>query len=168
MKQKWLISLVCVVVTLIIAGLFLAAGVYFFNGLFDDTEIKKGFSPELLEELQSRYGITIPEEAKFIKGYNTGGQDNSVLIYFECPVTVQHLSENHNESITQLLKLDPTRYPSSAPAWGSVTGLAAELGGEMDYEMTHSTIAYTSIQYKFTENKLLIRFDGWRPRGTFP
>lgn len=157
-----------VLILLIITGLFLAFGMFTWNGLFGDTEIKKGFSAELLKELQTQYGITIPEEAKFIKGYNTGGTDNFVLICFECPITDNYALENHNEYIRQLLKLDAARYQGSGLNQSDGTDLAAELGGKMDYEITDSNTSYTSIKYKIEGGKMLIRFHGWRPKTTFP
>ena len=169
MKHKWLITLgITVVILLVIVGLFLLFCVYAWNGLFGNNEIKKGFSPELSENLQTRYGITIPGEAKFMKGYNTGGQDNFVLLYFECPITESTASENHYEYIKQLLKLDPARYQGSNLNHSDGTDLAAELGGKMDYEILCSDISYTSIKYKIEGRKLLIRFHGWRPHRDFP
>lgn len=169
MKHKYLKQLGSIVLILfIIVGLFLAVGMWAWNGLFGNTEIKKGFSPELLEALQTQYGITIPEEAKFIKGYNTGGQDNSVLIYFECSVTDNSAAEDHSKYIKQLLKLDAARYQGSVLNQSDDTDLVAELGDEMDYEITDNSISYTSIKYKIEGDKLLIRFHGWRPKTTFP
>lgn len=164
MKHKILIPLGA----LIIVGLFLVYGLYAWNGLFGETEIKKGFSTELLEGLQTQYGITVPEDAKFIKGYNTGGTDNFVLIHFECPVTDNSAAEDHSKYIKQLLKLDAARYQGSGLNQRDGTDLAAELGGKMDYEIADNSISYTSIKYKIEGSKLLIRFHGWRPKTTFP
>lgn len=170
MKHKWIIT---VLILLAVIGLFIAYAVYCWNGLFGSTEIKKGFSPQLLEKLQTRYGITIPEEAKFIEGYNTGGPDSSVLIIFECPVdNVSKLDNNKaiTDYVKQLLKLDPAMYPAEQASKDSDVytgdGLCDEWG-PMDYELRNKGISYTSLSYRIEEDKLLIRFDGWRPGANF-
>ena len=170
MKHNWLKRIGgTLLMLLVVVGLFFAYATYCWKGLFGDTEIKKGFSPELLENLQTRYGITVPEEAKFIKGYNTGGPDNSVVIFFECPLKDTWRSDNKASIynyMVQLLKLDCTSYGMShnSRPRGDWT---EDRNAPMDYTLTDNRVAYTEISFNIEADKLIIRFFGWRPGATF-
>jgi len=169
MKLKWEIGLgVTAFILLIVMVLYIAYGIYCWKGLFYNYEIKKGFSPELLEQLQIRYGITIPEEAKFIKGYNIGGPDNSVVIFFECPLKDTWRSDNKTSIynyMVQLLKLDSTRYwTHNSKSRGDWT---EDLDAPMDYTLTDNRVAYTEISFNIEADKLIFRFIGWRPDAIF-
>lgn len=171
MKLKWEIGLgVTAFILLIVIVLYIAYGIYCWNGLFGDTEIKKGFSPELLEQLQTRYGITIPEEARFIKGYNTGGPDNYVVFFFECPLKDTWRSDNKTSIynyMVQLLKLDSTRHGMSHNS-RSRGDWTEDRNAPMDYTLTDNRVAHTEISFNIEADKLIIRFRAWRPGATFP
>jgi len=138
--------------------------------LFEEkpTEIKKGFSPQLLDCLQTQYGITIPEEAEFLKGYNLPGfQDPFVAILFECPIKENAESDYAmSQYLKQLLKLDD-RYSFAGADIEQFFGSEwyAELCGKMQWML--QGYGYTYISYNIEPDKLVIRFTGWRPRKTF-
>ena len=50
--------------------------------LFGDTptQIENGFTPELTQMLSEKYGLTIPENAEFIRGYYTTVPTNIVIL----------------------------------------------------------------------------------------
>ena len=175
MKYKWLetlgiVSLILVVLLLILTGAFLAYLKWAFSTSFQNSEIKEGFSPKLLEVLQTRYDITIPEDAQFIKGYNIPGwQDSFVAVLFELPITGTYESGYHmSDYIRQRLNLG-TRYPGPAKDEEQFLGSEwyDELGGQMEWMLDDSSHGFTYISYNIESDKLVIRFIGWRPGATF-
>lgn len=169
MKHKWpLILLAGIVVLSLLVGGFIGYFHWAFRTSFQKTEIKEGFSPELLEELQTQYGITIPEEAQFIKGYNLPGwQDSYVAILFEYPLA-QSIAGDSTNFVRQLLKLDSTRYPGfgSDRKQFHESDWYDELGGTMEFATGDGK--YTTISYTAQQSKIIIRIIGWRPGEEFP
>ena len=162
-NRLWMaVAIIVIVLLLLLIGTF----AYFrwaFDTSFQKTEIQEGFSATLLEELQTRYGITIPKDAQFIKGYNLPGwRDSFVAILFECPIN------NTSDSLHQLLKLDSNRYPGvgsdTKQFYGSVW--YDELGGVMEYATTDNN--FTTISYTVHLDRIRIRVIGWRPSREFP
>jgi hypothetical protein len=171
MKHKWILNAGIALLAIVLAvGLLLACVDACIIGLLElserKTEIKQGFSPELLICLQTRFGITIPEEAQFLEGYNMPGfQDPSVDILFELPISNMHETDDHMFNyLHRVLKLGH-RYsgPERADSYRD-----DELGGQMEWELRDQTRYYTYISYRIEANKLVIRFQGWRPGTTFP
>ncbi len=159
MKRAIAIFLGIVSVFLILAVLY---GVISFLCLFGSpSEIKDGFSQELVDTLQNQYSVTVPDGAEFINGYNASGREGYLIIFFEC--------ESEDFSIYKALSIDDDTYEN-------VTSLTAEhkyrsdsfnLGGEMHYTLKHKSIDFTSIEYRITDGKLQIRFIGYRPDNIF-
>lgn len=171
MKHKWLITLcILVILPLILAGAFLTYLKWAFNTSFQPSEIAEGFSLELLEVLQNRYGITIPEDAQFIKGYNLPGwRDSYMAVLFELPITGTYKSGYHmSDYIRQRLNLG-TRYPGPGKDAKQFFGSAwyDELGGQMEWMLKDSSTGCSYISYNIESDKLVIRFIGWRPGAIF-
>ena len=60
--------------------------------LFGDTptQIENGFTPELTQMLSEKYGLTVPENAEFIRGYYTNAfRDPAVVIEFKLPAATE-------------------------------------------------------------------------------
>lgn len=172
--NKWLIRL-CIVllILLFIAILFFAYSYWdnyrIWNSPIEQTEIQ-GFSKELLDALESRYNITIPKEAHFVKGYNIADlRDSYVAILFECPINEAYQINDHSsEYVKQLLKLG-TRYSEASKDTPQFIGADwyEELCGQMGWMLNDKSLDYTYISYNIESNKLVIRFIGWRPGATF-
>lgn len=172
MKRKWLVRLcVALLLLFVIIGLFFACSNWAWNSSFGQTEIKQGFSQQLLNELETRYGITIPEEAQFIKGYNClNMRDNYVSILFECPVSETYEDDDHMAAYMKQLLTLGTRYSGASKDTPQFIGSEwyEELGGQMEWMLEDESIDYTYISYNIEANKLVIRFTGWRPGAIFP
>ena len=171
MKRKWLAILcVALVILLVAIGLYLGLCYKLWNTSVEPTEIQQGFSQELLNALESRYGITIPEEAQFIKGYNClDMRDSYVSILFECPVSETYEDDDHMAAYMKQLLTLGTRYSGASKDTSQFIGSEwyEELGGQMEWMLEDESLDYTYISYNIEANKLVIRFIGWRPGATF-
>lgn len=157
--------------TLIMISLLFACGCEVWDSSFEPTQIEQGFSPELLDKLKSHYGISIPEQAQFIKGYNCPGfRDSFVAVQFAFPISGDPREDDNMASyLHQLLQLG-TRYGTVARKdVPQFTGAAwyAELGGQMQWMLDDKTLDYTHISYNIEADRLVVRFVGWRPGASF-
>lgn len=62
--------------------------------LFGDTptQIENGFTPELTQMLSEKYGLAIPENTEFIRGYYTNAfRDPAVIIEFKLPAATEDI-----------------------------------------------------------------------------
>ncbi len=172
MKRKTVFDLIIIVLSVILlaVGAFVLFSHLMFDNTASPTEIKKGFSPKLLSDLKDRYGITIPKEASFIKGYNDNDfREGNCYILFECPADESVRDEETAAYIIRLLGLDSTRYSYShndidlhTKPWFD------EADGQLDHMLIYNDRPFTYISYSFKKDKVLIRFKGWRPRYSFP
>ncbi len=169
LKKIALIISASVAVLLIVAFIFWAM---FGFWLYDPSgEIEKGFSPELIEEMENRYGISVPKNAVFLDGYNLyHPQDSFVVVYFEVPSedfkNKDKLSENIY--IRNLLSLDYNWSFDGAAGMVSHYEWFEKMGGEMENSLTKKDTSYTSLEYSFENDMLVLRFMGWRPTQIFP
>ena len=133
------------------------------------TEIKKGFSPKLLEQLETHYQISIPDNAVFIKGFNTNAfRDPSVLILFECPIT-EELRQAKDDCIFAALGLDEAYWSLPGRADDMSPGEWADaMGGPWERQVEHKTEPYTYIRYSDSGDTLTVFFDGHHPHMAFP
>lgn len=163
------------IIAILLCVAFLGLSVAIVKGvtawMFQDptTEIKKGFSPELIQELKEHYGITVPANAVFIKGYNTNARDPEIIVWFECQI--DKLPENKNdkgdEIVQELLLIEKDSY--------SLGGRAEPIGEiykEMGEEFAHTLVCNkeydTYIDYTFDQDKIFIRFIGGHPHVELP
>lgn len=113
MKNK---KLIFAIVIVIVAGSIYACHVAAVRSgwpfIENPTEIKSGLTPELVAYLKSRYQISIPENAVFIKGINTNSfRDPCIVIEFECPVDEIVPADDDGSSVVfQALDLDESLY----------------------------------------------------------
>ena len=168
-KKLALIVSASVAVLLVVACVFWAM---FGFWLYDPSgEIENGFSPELIEEMKIRYGITVPENAVFLSGYNLyHPQDSFVVVYFEVPFDTLKNKDKLSENIyiRNLLSIDEKW------CFGGTGGMVfhyewfEKMGGEMENSLTKKDTSYTSLEYSFENDKLILRLIGWRPTQMFP
>lgn len=131
------------------------------------TEIKKGFSSELLEGLRSRYHLSIPDNAVFIKGFNTNSRDPSVVVLFECPMTEENPSDLH-EYVFRALELDEEIWKPFGRNYSETEEWFEVVGGSLEWEIAHQTEVFTHIQFSVCEDVLTVRLVGWRPGAQYP
>ena|GEM_PF-4086972 len=169
-KKIALIILVSVTIVLIIAFLFYA--VFGFFWLYDPSgEIERDFSPELIREMENRYGITVPKNSVFLNGYNLyHPQDSYVIVFFEVPLENFKNKDNLSESIyiRNLLSLDETWSFEGTNSMVFHDDWFGKMGGEMQNSLTKKDTSYTSLEYSFENDKVLLRLIGWRPTQMFP
>jgi len=173
MKRKTVFSTIIITVSVLLftVGAFVLLSHLMFDSTAAPTEIKEGFSPKLISNLKDRYGITIPKEASFIKGYNDNDfREGSCCILFECPADGSVGEEEETaESVIRLLGLNNMRYSYSrddivlhTKPWFE------EADGQLDHMLIYKDRPFTYISYSFKKDKVLIRFKGWRPGYSFP
>lgn len=169
MKRKIFTAIIVLALIIVIMfGLCLYMGYSFFCS--GPEEIKEGFSTELVDGLKSRYGITIPDGADFIKGYNVIFRDSSVVVLFEYPLSSQIEENDLGEYVFDLLKLDEEMWPRGAVTDVSHYGDSFEATGgrSFDWMIKHKSEPYTEIEFSQKDGKLLIRIVGYHPHTTFP
>ena len=136
------------------------------------TEIKKGFSTKLLEQLESHYQISVPDNAVFIKGFNTNAfRDPSVLILFECPITeeVPLTDEAKHACVFRTLGLDEAYWSLSRNSDEVSPGEWVDaMGGLLEKQTEHKKEPYTYISYSISADTLTVLFDGHHPHMNFP
>lgn len=168
-KDGIILAIAIIGMILLLSGLFL----YTQRGWFisdSRTEITTGFSPELLNVLDSRYQITIPEDAVFCKGINTNSfRDPRVVILFELPVETDLAADmpDPTDYVFQRLKLDKSRYRFAGHDDETIAQLYKDLGGKLEYMLKDQHESFTCLSYALHEDKLVIRFVGWHPGATF-
>jgi len=142
------------------------------NWIFNDTptEIQNGFRSELLSTLSEQYQISIPDDAKFIKGLNTNSfRDPSVVVLFECPVETDAQSSKDNgcSYVFRLLKLNDFIYTFGGVDEEIAADFYDDMGGKMDHKIDRKGEPFTFISYSFEDERVLIRFVGRHPNATF-
>ena len=179
MKHKCLeilgiIFLILLALSLVLLLLFYAFSAYVHWGMRQPspvTEIKGGFSQELLDALQSQCDIAIPENAKFIKGYNfTTWQEVYVAILFECPIDGTEQPGETTPTLVRYLMDVGSRCPEDCQDFvlelvENRAQLYEEIGGKMEWE---SGKGKATIHFDKYPDKLVIRllFNSWE--GSFP
>lgn len=140
------------------------------------TEIQSGFSSELLTVLETQYGVTIPADAQFIKGFNTNAfRDPSVIILFECPLANFKATDDGTadyraelaDYVCEALALDKTMYSYAGKDDEHLPDLYQEIGGQMEHTLKYQRDTFTWISYTVEQGKLLLRFTGRHPGATF-
>ncbi len=146
------------------------------NLMFSDetTEIKEGFTPELLDTLEKQYGITVPENSVFLKGYNANAfQDYShVVVVFECPL---HNFDNESMSlsdcmsidyISQLLSLNEKDYVSAIEKERH-ENLLGDRYGRLGHCVKNTKKGDTTVSYMLSDGKMLVKIVGDYPNRRF-
>lgn len=131
------------------------------------TEIKKGFSDELREELESHYHIRVPDDAVFIKGYNTNAfRDPSVFVVFTCSVT-REMRQSRDPYIFAALGLEDTNWTRPGDAEPFSDEWMNAMGGPWEKKIEHKTVAYTYVYYSLCGDTLTVFVNGHHPRTHF-
>ena len=135
-----------------------AVAVYYYNAAGRDRIIINGFDEPLCTMLFDEYSVTIPEDAKFIKGKHTGFQDHCITMFFKIPTNGKAVSEvicpMLDENVWSIgMNKDPD----------------AELDSYSQMVMEYSQIsngkAHTSIKHTDVKDDgyVYVMFSGWRP-----
>ena len=169
MKYKEIITmiLVCATVVAIPCACFVLYMRFVWLG-DHSTEIQEGFSVELIEHLQSKHQLSVPDNAVFVKGINTGGlREHTLILVFELPLAGENLSEetDWDAYVFRALELDDEQWRSAAKssiAWDRLE----EFGGELDRQIDKDF--YTFIQYSVRDDAVFLRLWDGRPGEAFP
>lgn len=175
MKHKKVVIALIIILAVILAAVLLRPIVRrMVEKALAPTEITEGFTDELLDCLKDQYGITIPSDARFVKGYNGGNmQDACIVVVFACPLDNYPL-DNYKVSgrkadfVREVLQLGEQTYPGIGGAPEQKYG---DIFDSTDYqfsgELKNTEVPFTSLEYKITEEELVVRLIGWRCRQTF-
>ena len=135
------------------------------------TEIKSGFSPELLNAMKERYQITIPDDAVFIKGIVTDGfREGFVVFLFELPMeTKLDLGDDRGASdyVFQRLNLDESQYELCGRGRNFTDDWDEDFVRKYDHEISAKHDVYTFLSFSVQEDRIIFRFVGWRPGEAF-
>ena len=170
MKHKKVVIVLIIILAVILAAVFLRPIVRrMVEKALGPTEITAGFTDELIDCLKDQYGITIPGDARFVKGYNGGNmQDAFIVVVFACPLDNYKVSGRKADFVRQVLNLDEQTYPGIGGAPEQKYG---DIFDSTDYqfsgELKNTEVPFTSLEYKITEEELVVRLIGWRCRQTF-
>ena len=136
------------------------------------TEIKSGFSPELLNAMKERYQITIPDDAVFIRGFNTNSfRDPCVVFLFELPMETE-LSPDDCDGVSdyvfQRLNIDESHYDSAGRGKQHYLNNENEdLTRIYDYDIKRKHEGFTFLSFSVETDRIIFRFVGWHPSGVF-
>ena len=168
MKRKAIIIILAVVAAMaVLFALFMLYMRFVWMG-DHSKEIKKGFSAELMEHLQSDHRISVPDNAVFVKGLNAGGlREHKLILLFELPLEGENLSEetDWDAYVFRALGLDDEQWRPAAKtsiAWDRLE----EFGGELDEQIEKDF--YTHLQYSVRDDAVMIRLWDGRPGEDFP
>ncbi len=172
MKRK---KCICLIVIIIVVTITSCVTVAALNGwvFFDTpTEIRGGFSPELIRFLNTKYHISIPEKANFIKGVNTNSfRDPMVVIMFECAiddlVPAEYDSGYGYSYVFQALNLNESTYTFGGVDEEVKADWYDDFGGTLDYRIVCKDDPHTFISYSLSNDTLIVRFIGRHPGATF-
>ena len=161
MKYKLIALLVTAVVVTGTAGVVIP-------GLIGEDEIKSGFTDELICTLDEKYGITIPDDAEFVVGYNTGRMtENYVDVMLKLPDYGGGLSAKGQELIVRSkLKLDSDWCAEDfiSPFDNECT---KKLGGQIDGRLNNENKTFSCIDFALKEDGLYVIIHGYRPGRIF-
>ena len=135
-------------------------------------EIKNGFSPELLNAMKERYQITIPDDAVFIRGFNTNSfRDPCVVFLFELPMETE-LSPDDCDGVSdyvfQRLNIDESHYDSAGRGKQHYLNNENEdLTRIYDYDIKRKHEGFTFLSFSVETDRIIFRFVGWHPSGVF-
>lgn len=160
--MKIVIVTICLIIITIVG--ILGFGAVCFLDFATDRMVIDGFSDALTDGLYEQYGITIPEDAKFIKGlYSRTMNESYLAVLFECPLN--DAGEDLSKYVYGLLKLDKKGYRSASREYAEIAAdWFEEMGGHFEYGFDHVHDLFNSISFSVKDDKLLIRFIGYRPR----
>lgn len=172
-KKNVLCLIVIIIVVTIIGGGGVAVAA--FNGwvFFDTpTEICDGFSPALIHTLNTKYQISIPENANFIKGINTNSfRDPMVVILFECAIddlVPAKCDGGYGYSyVFQALNLNESTYEFGGVDEEVKADWYNDFGGTLDYIIKCKDDPHTFISYSIINDTLTVRFIGRHPGAAF-
>ena len=174
MKRKRIVISIACVAALLFLGILKVSAPRIEAWLFGDapTEIEGGFSDELLLCLKEQYGIAIPEDAVFVKGYNTNAfRDPSLIVLFRFSLeTVIKDDFQLAQYVHNLLSLAEETYSSSSASdyeFLTEEKWYEECGGEMQHGFINKEMPFTWISYEVIEDEVYIRIIGHHPRGSF-
>ena len=136
-----------------------------FLGFATEKMVIDGFSDALTDGLYEQYGITVPEDAKFIKGlYSRVMNESRVVVLFECPLN--DAGEDLSKYVYGIMKLDKKGYRSASREYAEIAAdWFEDMGGHFEYGFDHDLFDHISFSVK--DDKLLIRFIGSRPDFPF-
>lgn len=152
--KKNIMILLCFVTVIIIIPLAANAWVH---SWFEPVQITEGFSPNVLNMIKNRYGITIPTDACFLDGYILRGKDSCRLILFEYPINEQIESEQEVQYIMELLDMDEEIFDSGGNFSPSYDWTDT-FGGQMDTELIG--YGFTKICYRVEDDRIVFRLYG--------
>lgn len=172
MKHKITICLIVIIVLISITTCLAVATSNSWVFFDTPTEIRGGFSTELICFLNTKYQISIPEKATFIKGINTNTiRDPMVVIMFECAIDDMVPSEYDSgygySYVFQALNLNESLYTFGGVDEEVNTDWYDDFGGTLDYRIVYKGDPHTFISYSLSNNSLIIRLVVRHPGGTF-
>ncbi len=137
------------------------------------TEIKEGFSPNIVRELEKYCGIIIPEDAEFIKGIHINARDPAAVYVFSCPADYDEFNEDDGyQCVTKLLGLNKDQW-SSFPMRNKdsfsddhqefIKRFSYDFGGELDFELDYKIKDFVTLRYEYSQedNKIIFRLYIW-------
>lgn len=163
MKNK-IILIVLILLTVLLSTGVLLYQMFGFWLIDASTPIEKGFTTELVDYLKDDYGITIPENAKFLSGENNmkNPQENFIEVFFECPLELDEYTDTQlRDYVFETLKLSSKDFGGLNSSSSSIEDLGFEKG------FSHQKHSFTSIYYRVVGDKIEFAFVGYRPSETF-
>ncbi len=160
--MKIVIVTICLICITIVG--ILGFCVVSFLGFATERMVIDGFSDALTDGLYEQYGITVPEDAKFIKGlYSRVMNESRVVVLFECPLN--DADEDLSKYVYEIMKLDKKGYISASREYAEIAAdWFEEMGGHLEYGF-NSKFSYISFARK--DDAIIVRFVGYRPEFSF-
>lgn len=161
MKQKIIVIvsvLVFFLLLILLIGFLLNIGFHALLDLLFTTDIKDGFTEDLVNELRQDWGVSIPADAEFIYGKRYSGEDYSTVIGFYVPCPPE--TADPAVFVQNTLLLQPEAWTPDTPSRSNAYSPAEKLPDLVGGFCLHSETVCEWIDYSDpTNGKLYIRLN---------
>ena len=175
-KRNILIGVLIIVVCLSLCFAFLYMIGLGWKEDGEPKELKSGFSDKLTDDLKTKLGITIPNDAEFIKGTQCFPfwSESSLIITFECPADDFDglaTGKNITEYIHKKLELNGELWESvDLPSKDIVTDQnqwANEYKYSFQIDTKNGLGLYSTLSYSLVSQKLKVRLFWGDAKGDY-
>lgn len=111
------------------------------------------FAEGTANEINSIFGVSLPQDFHFVKGYKFPSRDSAYIYIFETDTVSKSNEETTDRYLRRVLSADDRNYPAVSPEAGSLFGsYLAELDYSFTSVMTPQNQDFAEIHYARSES----------------
>ncbi len=147
------VTVAIMLISVLLFAAFYAYAYFAFNSANGPHEIKK-LSPDIVSAIEENCAITVPEDAKLIKGQTTGWRDPSYVIYFSCRIEPSVLGEEM-EALVSYGEMQSRRIAAKRLAFDKLSVTADVPDGEaVQYETYYDKDVGECFEFGFAPDRM--------------